>query len=129
MTDYFDAGAGSTDDSLAYYDSHRAALGMIVVAEVSSPALADHYPYCLQLRDEHGNRMFLSGATAGFHGDGPRAARRILLQAGFSAVDAHRVLRDPQVILRQPAWPPEVATLTDVLQLQPPAERSRTIGR
>jgi hypothetical protein len=104
---YFDNGAGDVADSLSYYRDHRHELGMIISAEVVFPGLSDHYPYCFELRDDLGNRMFLSGLAAGYPGDAPRAAMETLIDAGFSVVDADRVFRDRQVVLRQPTWPPD----------------------
>jgi hypothetical protein len=103
---YFDNGLGVTADSLAYYRDHRHELGLIIAAEVSFPGLSDHYPYCFELRDDRGNRMFLSGLTAGYVGEGPRGAMEVLAEVGFSAVEAQRVMHDRQVILRQGGWPP-----------------------
>jgi hypothetical protein len=51
--------------------------------------------------------MFLSGLTAGYPGEAPRAAMETLIDAGFTIVDAERVFRDRQVLLRQPCWPPD----------------------
>jgi hypothetical protein len=104
---YVDNGLGVTADSIAYYREHRHELGTILAAEVAFPGLSDHYPYCFELRDDAGNRMFLSGLTAGYPGEGPRAAMETLIDAGFPAVDAQRVFRDRQVTLRQPSWPPD----------------------
>jgi hypothetical protein len=104
---YFDNGLGVTADSIAYYRDHRQDLGAIVAAEVSFPGISDHYPYCLELRDDRGNRMFLSGLTAGYPGEGPRAAMEVLVDAGFPATDALRVMHDRQVFIRQAMWPPE----------------------
>jgi hypothetical protein len=103
----FDNGLGITADSIAYYRDHRHELGTILTAEVAFPGLSDHYPYCFELRDDRGNRMFLSGLTAGYPGEGPRGAMEILVDAGFPAVDAQRVFHDRQVTLRQPVWPPD----------------------
>jgi hypothetical protein len=104
---YFDNGLGKTGDSLAYYREHRHELGTILTAEVAFPGISEHYPYCLELRDDRGNRMFLSGVTAGYPGEGPRGAMEVLVDAGFSATDALRVMHDRQVTLRQPVWPPD----------------------
>jgi hypothetical protein len=62
---YFDNGLGITADSLRFYRHHRHELAAIVAAEGSVPGLSDHHPHCLELRDDHGNRTFLSGLTAG----------------------------------------------------------------
>lgn len=104
---YFDDGLGITADSIDYYRDHRHELGTILVAEVAFPGLSDHYPYCFELRDDRGNRMFLSGLTAGYVGEGPRGAMEVLVEAGFGVVEAQRVLHDRQVTLRQCSWPPE----------------------
>jgi hypothetical protein len=104
---YFDNGQGITAESVDYYREHRHELGTFVSAEVSFPGLSEHYPYCFELRDDRGNRMFLSGLTAGYAGEGPRAAMEILIEAGFPAADAQRVFHDRQVIFRQPVWPPD----------------------
>jgi hypothetical protein len=120
---YFDNGLGITADSIAYYRDHRHELGMIIVAEVSFPGMSDHYPYCFELRDDRGNRMFLSGLTTGYAGEGPRGAMEILVDAGFPVVDAQRVMVDRQVVLRQPVWPPDaLAPEEHVL-----AERTRAV--
>jgi hypothetical protein len=103
----FDDGQGDIQASIAYFRDHRDELGCIIAAEISAPGLSDHYPYCLELRDDRGNRLFLSGPSAGYPGDASRAAMAILVDAGFKAVDAQRVFRDRQVILRQPTWPPD----------------------
>jgi hypothetical protein len=103
---YFDSGSGNTSDSISYYRDHRHQLGEIVAAEVVFPGLSEHYPYCFELRDDQGNRMFLSGLAAGYPGDAPRAAMETLIDAGFPVVAAERVFRDRQVVLRQPTWPP-----------------------
>jgi hypothetical protein len=55
---YFDNGLGITADSIAYYRDHRHELGTVIVAEVSFPGMSNHYPYCFELRDDRGNRMF-----------------------------------------------------------------------
>jgi hypothetical protein len=104
---YFDDGLGVTADSLNYYRDHRHLLGTIIAAEVSFPGLSDHYPYCFELRDDQGNRMFLSGFAAGYPGEAPRGAMEALIDAGFPACDAQRVMVDRQVTLRQPVWPPD----------------------
>jgi hypothetical protein len=104
---FFDDGQSTAAQSIAYYRDHRHELGTIVAAEVSFPDLSDHYPYCLELRDDRGNRMFLSGVTSGYAGEAPRAAMEILVDAGFSVVDAQRVFVDRQVVLRQGIWPPD----------------------
>jgi hypothetical protein len=104
---YFDNGLGITADSISYYRDHRHELGTILVAEVAFPGLSDHYPYCFELRDDLGNRLFLSGLTAGYAGEGPRGAMEVLIDAGFGVADAQRVFHDRQVTLRQPSWPPE----------------------
>lgn len=104
---YFDNGLSITADSIAYYRDHRHDLGAIMAAEVSFPGMSDHYPYCLELRDDRGNRMFLSGLAAGYAGEAPRGAMEVLVDAGFGVVDAQRVFRDRQVVLRQLSWPPE----------------------
>lgn len=104
---YFDNGLGVTADSVAYYRDHRHELSTIIAAEVAFPGLSDRYPYCFELRDDTGNRMFLSGLTAGYAGEGPRGAMEVLVDAGFGVVDAQRVLHDRQVTLRQGCWPPE----------------------
>jgi hypothetical protein len=104
---YFDDGRSNTADSLTYYRDHRHNLGTIVTAEVAFPGLSEHYPYCFELRDDRGNRMFLSGLTAGYAGDAPRAAMEVLVDAGFGVVESQRVFSDRQVTLRQPSWPPE----------------------
>jgi hypothetical protein len=103
---YFDTGNGVTADSLAYYRDHRHQLGTILAAEIAFPGLSAHYPYCFELRDDRGNRMFLSGLAAGYPGEAPRAAMEALIDAGFPVTDAQRVLHDRQVVLRQPSWPP-----------------------
>lgn len=117
---YFDNGLGLPAESIAYYRDHRHQLGTIIAAEVAFPGLSDHYPYCFELRDDLGNRMFLSGLTAGYPGDAPRAAMETLIDAGFSVVDAERVFRDRQVVLRQPVWPPD--------PLPPPADLNRSLS-
>jgi hypothetical protein len=104
---YFDNGLGVTADSLNYYRDHRHLLGTIIAAEISFPGLSDHYPYCFELRDDQGNRMFLSGFAAGYPGEGPRGAMEALIDAGFPATDSQRVMVDRQVTLRQPVWPPD----------------------
>jgi hypothetical protein len=104
---YFDNGLSITADSIAYYRDHRHDLGTIIAAEISFPGISDHYPYCLELRDDRGNRMFLSGLTAGYAGEATRAAMETLIDAGFPVVDAQRVFRDRQVTLRHPTWPPD----------------------
>lgn len=104
---YFDDGLGVTADSIAYYREHRHRLGAVVAAEVSFPGLSGHYPFCFELRDARGNRMFLSGLAAGYPGEGPRGAMQVLVDAGFPAAEAQRVFHDRQVLLRQPGWPPE----------------------
>jgi hypothetical protein len=104
---YFDSGSGDIAESLAYYRDHRHELGPIMSAEVVFPGLSEHYPYCCELRDDQGNRMFLSGLAAGYPGDAPRAAMETLIDAGFPIVAAERVFRDRQVVLRQPCWPPD----------------------
>jgi hypothetical protein len=119
---YFDNGLGITADSIAYYRDHRHELSTIFVAEVSFPGMSDHYPYCFELRDERGNRMFLSGLTAGFVGEGPRGAKEVLIDAGFGVVEAQRVLHDRQVTLRQCQWPPE----PDLPAISRIADRSST---
>jgi hypothetical protein len=126
---YFDGGQGDPAASIAYYREHRHELGTIIAAEVSFPGLSDHYPYCLELRDDRGNRLFLSGVTAGYAGEAPRAAMEVLVDAGFQAVDAQRVMVDRQVVLRQALWPPdgldcEVASHR-VEHRSAPVERSR----
>jgi|SRR5579885_695465 len=105
--DLRDNGMGITADSLAYYHEHRDQLGTVIAAEVSFPGLSDHYPYCFELRDDRGNRMFLSGLTAGYAGEGPRGAMEVLVSAGFPAADAQRVMYERQVLLRQAIWPPD----------------------
>jgi hypothetical protein len=80
---YFDNGTGSTQDSLSYYRNNRHLLGTVVAAEVSFPGLSEHYPYCIELPDDQCNRMFLSGLTAGYAGEGPRGAMQVLCEAGF----------------------------------------------
>jgi hypothetical protein len=102
---YFDNGLSITTESIAYYRDHRHDLGAIIAAEVSFPGISDHYPYCLELRDDRGNRMFLSGLTAGYPGEAPRAAMEVLIDAGFPVADAKRVMHDRQVVLGQPVWP------------------------
>jgi hypothetical protein len=104
---FFDNGLGITADSLAFFREHRHQLGSVVAAEVSFPGLSDHYPYCFELRDDRGNRMFLSGLTAGYSGEGPRGAMEALVEVGFPITDAQRVMHDRQVILRQGSWPPD----------------------
>jgi hypothetical protein len=130
---YFDNGLGDAADSLAYYRNHRHELGAIVAAEVAFPGLSEHYPYCLELRDDRGNRMYLSGLTAGYAGEAPRAAMEVLIDAGFAAADAQRVLHDRQVTLRQP-WRPPGPYLPPVdprrrAQLDRPSARTSATGR
>ena len=112
---FFDNGLGNAADSIAYYRDHRHELGTILAAEVSFPGLSDHYPYCFELRDDRGNRLFLSGLTAGYAGEGPRGAMEVLVEAGFGVTDAQRVFHDRQVVLRQPTWPPEPLPSTPAL--------------
>jgi hypothetical protein len=126
---YFDNGLSNHADSLAYYRDHRHELSTIVAAEVSFPGLSDHYPYCLELRDDQGNRMFLSGLAAGYPGDGPRGAMEVLIDAGFGVVDAQRVLRDRQVVLRQSSWPPDPELPTPDLQRPVPFHREQARTR
>jgi hypothetical protein len=117
---YFDNGLGNTAHSLAYYRDRRHELGTILVAEVAFPGLSDHYPYCFELRDDRGNRLFLSGVTAGYAGERARGAMEILVDAGFGVTDAQRALRDRQVTLRQPSWPPQPdLPVVDALALSP----------
>ncbi|HVV77959.1 MAG TPA: hypothetical protein VHC43_18230 [Mycobacteriales bacterium] len=106
---YFDNAQGNLADSLAYYRDHRHELGTIIAAEVTFPGLSDHYPYCFELRDDQGNRMFLSGLAAGYPGEAPRAAMETLIDAGFPIAAAEQVLRDRQVLLHHPAWPTDRA--------------------
>lgn len=122
---YFDNGLGNTTDSLRFFRDHREQLATIIAAEVSFPGLSEHYPYCLELRDEHGNRMFLSGLAAGYPGDAPRATMKVLVEAGFPVTDAQRVMHDRQVTLRQPSWPPEPLlppSLADAREQDPPSQ-------
>jgi hypothetical protein len=118
---YFDNGLGITADSINYYRDNRHQLGTIITADVAFPDVADHYPYCFELRDDRGNRMFLSGLTAGYPGEGPRAAMELLVDAGFPATEARQVFHDRQVSLRHttpasdPLPPP---TLPDRPQLR-----------
>jgi hypothetical protein len=104
---YFDNGLGITADSIAYYRDHRPELGTIIAAEVSFPGMSDHYPYCFELRDDRGNRLFLSGLTTGYAGESPRGAMEVLVDAGFPIVEAQRVMVDRLVVLRQATWPPD----------------------
>jgi hypothetical protein len=115
LMNYFDNGLGNTADSIAYYRDHRHELGTILAAEVSFPGLSGHYPYCFELRDDRGNRLFLSGLTAGYAGEGPRGAMEVLVEAGFGVTDAQRVFHDRQVVLRQPTWPPDGLPSTPLL--------------
>jgi hypothetical protein len=105
---YFDNGRGNAADPLNYYRDHRYELGTIITAEVSFPGLSYDYPYCLELRDDQGNRLFLSGLAAGYSGDAPRAAMDVLIDAGFPATDAQRVMHDRQVTLRHSTWPSDL---------------------
>lgn len=124
---YFDNGLGVTADSIAYYRDHRHELGTILSAEVTFPGISDHYPFCFELRDDRGNRMFLSGLAAGYPGDAPRAAMETLIDAGFPVVAAERVFRDRQVVLRHPTWPPpDLVPDGETISLEPVA---RTAGR
>jgi hypothetical protein len=118
---YFDNGLGVPADSLAYFRDHRHELGPIMVADIAFPGLSAHYPYCFELKDDRGNRMFLSGLTAGYAGEAPRAAMQVLIEAGFPVTDAQRVFRDRQVTLRQPTWPPD--------PLPPPCPSVRELSR
>jgi hypothetical protein len=107
--DYFDDGTASAEQSLAYFREHRHELGAIVAAAVSFPGLSEHYPYCLELWDDQGNQMFLSGLCSGYPGESPRAAMELLVDAGFPVVDTQRVMHDRQVSLHQPSWPARVS--------------------
>jgi hypothetical protein len=124
---FFDNGLGVTADSISYYRDNRFQLGTIIAAEVVFPGLADHYPYCFELRDDRGNRMFLSGLTAGYPGEGPRAAMELLVDAGFPATDARRVFHDQQVTLRQPTWPSDA--LPQCWRWRPGSQRSESRWR
>jgi hypothetical protein len=126
---YFDNGLGIAADSIAYYRDHRHELGTILVAEVSFPGLSDHHPYCFELRDDCGNRIFLSGLTAGYAGEGPRGAMEILIDAGFGVTDSQRVFHDRQVVLRQPSWPPEPLPSAPLLAREVITDHSMTRTR
>jgi hypothetical protein len=102
---FFDNGLGITADSIAHYRDHRHELGTVIAADVSFPGRSEHYPYCFGLRDDRGNRMFLSGFAAGYPGEGPRGAMEALVDAGLPACDAQRVMVDRRVTLRRPVWP------------------------
>jgi hypothetical protein len=96
---YYDNGLGITADSLAYYREHRQKLGAFVAAEARFPGLHNRYPYCLELRDDRGNRILLSGFGAGYDNAASRGAVEVLIDAGFPSLDAQQVLRKREVTL------------------------------
>ncbi len=93
-----DSGSGVTSESLAFFRQHRGQLQHVTEIVVRFPAVGDPTdPYLLVLRDVQGNTMRLSGCTAGYDGEGPRATFAILQELGFPAVDARRVLSEGHV--------------------------------
>ncbi len=98
MTTWRYDGTRLSADSLGYYRDYQHELGRIVDATVSFPGLGEDEPYTLVLRDDCGGRLMLSGAAAGYPGEGPRIAMQMLIEAGFTAEIArtgftHRLLR------------------------------------
>jgi hypothetical protein len=90
---YSDSGNGIAADSLDFYRQHRHQLGSITSAQLRFPGFDDpHDPYLMVVRDEAGNEIALSGCTTGYHGEGPRAAIRLLVEEGWAPIVANRVL-------------------------------------
>src|SRR5690348_18271856 len=96
--DLRDPGAGVTRESLAFYRDHRHEMGEFVRATVRFPAFGDPYdPYLLVLTDRDDNRMFLSGCTTGYVGEGPNGTLEILvaeavpIELALTVNDAARV--------------------------------------
>jgi hypothetical protein len=96
-----DDGHGISADSLAFYRDNRHRLGPITAVSVTFPGLDRTSAYPLTLRDNAGNQMRLSGATAGYPGEGPRTAMQILVEAGFDAEHARDVFTRKLVQLRR----------------------------
>lgn len=97
-----DAGSGITRDSVMFFREHRHELGEVTRVAVRFPAFADPYdPYTMAMRDEDGNEMLLSGCTAGYVGEGPRAAMQILAELGFDPVQAQQVFTHPELLLNK----------------------------
>jgi hypothetical protein len=68
-------------DTPVYFQRNQWRLGEIVRIELLSPERADDkdgYAYPCRLKDKEGNEMWLSGATSGYWGGGPRATLEIL---------------------------------------------------
>lgn len=129
---YFDNGSGVTADSLEYYRDNRHRLGQVVEARVHFPGTGGPYPYCMELADDVGNHMWLSGVTAGYAGEGPRGAVEILIDAGFAVDRAEAVFRDMRVVLDPcdltadvEGGIREIAVSAEPFQLGPESGRSR----
>lgn len=98
-----DPGNGITRDSVNFFRDNRHRLGELVTAELRFPGFGDPFdPYLMVLRDGAGNEMRLSGCTTGYHGEGPRAAMLVLVEAGFPATDAHVVFTEPTACFARP---------------------------
>jgi hypothetical protein len=102
---FADSGNGVTQDSLAYFHGHIGSLGPIVVADVLDSGDGWPCPYHLMLHDGAGNRMALSGCAGGTHGEPARGATQILVEAGFSAGQARRVLAEAPLRLTRSETP------------------------
>jgi len=95
-----DNGTGITRDSVTFFREHRHELGEVTDVAVRFPGFSDpHDPYTMTMRDEAGNEMLLSGCTAGYVGEAPRAAMQILAELGFDAEQARRVFTEPDLVL------------------------------
>lgn len=125
---YFDSGNGNTADSLVFFNDHRQMLGEVVAAQGFSPHHEGPSPYTFILTDTHSNTLWLSGLAAGYHGEGPRAALRTLIDCGFPDDEAKQVLtRSPLRLRRELEPPPPVRRIDPRLAQReaPPLCRSR----
>lgn len=87
--DLVDPGAGITRDSLSYYRDHRHQLDELARVTVRFPGFGDPYdPYLMVLTDRCGDRMLLSGCTAGYVGEGPNGSLEILVGEGVDVETA-----------------------------------------
>ncbi len=111
-----------TRDSVRFFHDNQHKLQHIVTAEVRFPGFSDPFdPYLMVLHDAAGNQMRLSGCTAGYVGEGPRAAMQVLVEAGFDAEQARQVFTAPTLRLTREIPPAHAAQNGDI-----PARSRRT---
>jgi hypothetical protein len=116
IVNFCDDGRGSAAASLGFYREHAHRLGDVVEAIVRFPGWDEDGPpaHHLMLRSAAGDQLYLSGAAAGYPGEGPRIAMQVLVESGFPAEQARLGFTEPQLRLtRRPSTPARPEAVAD----------------